>query len=79
MGASGRPIGKGCWSCGSTDHNNNKCSMREAKAAANARVGAGGRGTSGGRAQSGSSRPVERSGWVMRPRTGTQGPAGRTR
>ena len=31
-GASERPIGEGCWSCGSADRKKNKCPTREAKA-----------------------------------------------
>ena len=43
------------------------------------REGAGGRGASGDRAPSGSSRPSTSSGGVVRPGTGTQEPADRTR
>ena len=78
-GASERPIGEGCWSCGSTDHKKNKRPTREAKAIEGCRGGAGGRGPSGGRAPSGSSRPATSSRGVVRPGTGTQEPAGRTR
>ena len=77
MGASERPFGEGCWSCGSSDYKTNKCPMREAKATENGREGPGGHGLSGGRAPSGSSRSVVSSGGVVRPGTGTQGPAGR--
>ena len=41
-GASKRPIGEGCWSCGSTDHKKNKCPTRQAKATEDGRGGAGG-------------------------------------
>ena len=79
-GASERPIGEGCWSYGSTDHTKkNKCSTRDAKVTDDGRGGAGDRGQSGGRAPSRSSRPTTSSGGVMRPGTGTQEPAVRTR
>ena len=78
-GASERPIGEGCWSCGSTDHNKNKCPTREAKATEDGRGGAGGRGPSRGCAAGGSSPPAKGSGGVVRRGTGTQEPVGRTR
>ena len=78
-GASERPIGEGCWSCGSTDHKKHKCPTREAKATEDGRGEAGGRGLSGSRAPSGSSRPAVSSGGIVRPGAGMQGPAGRTR
>ena len=78
-GASERPIGEGCWSCSSTDHKKNKCPTREVKATEDGREEADGRGPSGGRAPSGTSRPATSSGGVVRPGTGTQEPAGRTR
>ena len=71
-GASERPIGEGCWSCGSTDHNKNKCPTREAKATEDGRCGAGGRGPPRGRAARGSSPPAKNSCGVVRPGTGTQ-------
>ena len=70
-GASERPIGEGCWSCESTDHNKNKCPTREAKATEDGRGGTGGRGPSRGRAASGSSPPATSSGGVVCPGTGT--------
>ena len=73
LDASERPIGEGCWSCGSTDH---KCPTREAKATEDGRGAAGGRGPSGGRAASGSSPPATSSGGVVRAGKGTQEPAG---
>ena len=69
-GTSERPIG---------DHKKKKCSTREAKATEDGPGEAGGRGPLGGRAPSGSSRPTTSSDGVVRPGTGTQEPADRTR
>ena len=78
-GASARPIEESCWSCGSTEHKKKKCFPRETKATQDGRGGAGDRGPSGGRTPSGSLQSNVNSGGVVRPGTGTQGPAGRTR
>ena len=78
-GASGQSSGKGCWSCGSTDHKENKNTRREAKATEDGRGGAGGRGPPGGRKPKGSTRPPTRSSGVVRPGIGTQESAGQKR
>ena len=78
-GTSGRSTGEGCWSCGSVHRKKSNFPTREVKATEDGRGGVGGLGPSKGRAPSGSSRLAVSSGGVVRPGTGTQGPAGLNR